>query len=259
MEKPKLNVLKIGGKLINDANKLSGFLQAASQSTEDYIIIHGGGRKATELSALLGIETKIIEGRRITDAETLEVAVMVYAGLINKKIVAQLQALNVDAIGLSGADGNIVKAHKRVVKEIDYGLVGDIESINAERLNGLLSLGLHPVFCAISHDQKGQLLNTNADTIATQIAIAMTPHYEVSLKYCFEYSGVLYDLSEPDMTMSQISMREFNEMKESGVIDAGMIPKLSNGFEALEGHVGKVVICGIDNLWSESKATQLTI
>lgn len=257
MSKAKLEIVKVGGKLINDEQELLRFLQALTTIDHDIIIIHGGGRRATELSALLGIPTQMIDGRRITNKDTLEVAVMVYAGLVNKNIVAQLQSMRIDAIGLCGADANIIRAHKRPVKEIDFGFVGDIESIDNEKLEGLLKIGLTPTLCAISHNQKGQLLNTNADTIAAQVAIAMSDKYDVSLKYCFEFSGVLFDISDQDNTISQIKKSELKVMKDSGVINAGMLPKLSNGFDALQNGVNQVSICGISNLITQKNATQL--
>ena len=257
MSKPKLEIIKIGGKLINDEQELLRFLQALTTIDHDKIIVHGGGRKATELSALLGIPTQMIDGRRITNRDTLEVAIMVYAGLVNKNIVAQLQSMRIDAIGLCGADANIIKAHKRPIKEIDYGFVGDIESVDGSKLEGLLNIGLTPTLCAISHNQKGQLLNTNADTIAAQVAIAMSVNYDVSLKYCFEFPGVLFDISDHNNTISQIRKSELEEMKSSGIINVGMLPKLSNGFDAFDNGVNQVSICGIGNLISQTNATQL--
>ena len=255
----QLHVIKIGGKLINDPIELDRLLTAFSQLAGPKILIHGGGRKATELSKQMGLEVKMIEGRRITDRETLDVAVMVYAGLINKQIVAQLQTKNTLAIGLCGADGNIIHAHKRPVVDIDYGYVGDIEHVAGNRINKLLLAGFCPVFCAISHDKQGQLLNTNADTIASVVAQSMARSYEVYLKYCFEYDGVLHDISNPSDTISDITAEQLDQMKEDGTINAGMIPKLSNGMDALRGGVHQVAICGIDNLVDLNNATQLGI
>ena len=255
----QLHVIKIGGKLINDELELDKLLTAFSHLSGPKILIHGGGRKATELSKQMGLEVKMIDGRRITDRETLDVAVMVYAGLINKQIVAQLQTKNTLAIGLCGADGNIIHAHKRPVVDIDYGYVGDIEHVAGNRINKLLLAGFCPVFCAISHDQQGQLLNTNADTIASVVAQSMARSYEVSLKYCFEYSGVLHNINNPSHTISDITVEQLDQMKEDGTINAGMIPKLSNGMDALRGGVHQVAICGIDNLVDLNNATQLGI
>jgi len=257
--KQKLHIAKIGGKLINDQASLSAFISAFKALVGHKILIHGGGRKATEISALLGIETRLVDGRRITNKETLEVAVMIYAGLINKNIVALLQSHNVNALGLSGADADIIRAHKRPITDIDYGFVGDIEKVNHEAIDSLVNSSIVPVLCAISHDGHGQLLNTNADTIATQVAIAMSEHYEVTLSFCFEYDGVLYDIDEPNLTMSQISEGEFINMKTSGTVNSGMIPKLSNGFDALRGGVKQVSVCGIENLHSKEGSTVLTL
>lgn len=254
-----IQVVKIGGKLINDKASLQAFLKTLNEVKQPTILVHGGGRKATEISALLGIETRMVDGRRVTSKETLEVAIMIYAGLINKSIVASLQADKRSAIGLCGADMDIIRAVKRPVGEIDFGFVGDVTSVNADALLALLDKGTMPVLCAISHDGAGQLLNTNADTIAAQTAIALTEkNFEVHLSYCFEYPGVLYDIDQPTLTMSTIAHQEFGEMKEAGTINAGMIPKLQNGFDAVK--VGaKVSICGIDNLVSKEKATHLTL
>jgi len=255
--KAPLHIIKIGGRLINDPKSLDAFLNAFQRVSTPKILVHGGGRKATELSALLGIETRMIDGRRITNKETLEVAVMVYAGLINKTIVARLQALDINAIGLSGADADTVRATKRPVREVDYGYVGDIERVADGALQALLNSGITPVLCAISHDGSGQLLNTNADTIAAQVAIALSTSYQVHLSYCFEYPGVLYDIDAPELTMSTISEGEFINMKTSGTVNSGMIPKLSNGFDSLKGGVHEVHVCGIDNLTTRDRATLL--
>jgi len=255
----QVQIIKIGGKLINDPAQLDKLLTAFAQIKGPKILIHGGGRKATELSNQMGLEVKIIDGRRITDRDTLDIAVMVYAGLINKNIVAHLQSKNINAIGLCGADGNIIKAHKRPVVDIDYGYVGDIDHVAGNRINKLLLAGFCPVFCAISHDLQGQLLNTNADTIASVVAQSMARSYEVSLKYCFEYDGVLHDISNPSDTISDISAEQLDHMKEDGTINAGMIPKLSNGMDALRGGVHQVAICGIDNMVGLDNATQLSV
>lgn len=256
---PLLHIVKIGGKLINDKNALSHFLDVFTELQGPKLLIHGGGRKATELSALLGIETKIIDGRRITDKETLEVAIMVYGGLINKQIVSQLQKRKINALGVCGADANLIRATKRPVGDIDYGFVGDITSVNAGILTQLLDQDIIPVLSPLSHDGNGQLLNTNADTIAAHSAIALSKNFQVKLSYCFEYPGVLYDIDTPELAMSSITINEYIEMKDAGSINSGMIPKLSNGFDALKGGVSKVTICGIDNLISQDRSTSLTL
>ena len=254
MEKRRLHIVKIGGKLINEASLLDAFLSSFASLPQPKILIHGGGRKATEISERLGIETKMIDGRRITDAQTLEVATMVYGGLLNRQIVAHLQKMSVNATGLTGADGDLVRSHRREVKEIDYGFVGDIDAINLKSLKSLLDADFVPVVCALSHDGKGQLLNTNADTMATQIAIAASTHYETSLSFCFEFPGVLYDPVNATETIANITRGTFEEMKQSGTISAGMIPKLSNGLEAAAAGI-PVDICGIENLITKDKAT----
>lgn len=256
---PTLQIIKIGGKLINEADELARLLKAFSGLPHPKILIHGGGRKATELSKAIGLEVKMVEGRRITDEATLEIAIMVYAGLINKKIVALLQSLGTDAIGLTGADANTILAHKRIVKEIDYGWVGDVDHVNNDSIKALLSAGIVPVFSPITHDGQGQLLNTNADTIASALAIALSKEYHVSLKYCFEYPGVLYSLDNPQNTIKTISEVEFNAMVANGGINEGMIPKLKNGLNALRNGVEEVAICGIDNLLDLENATTLSL
>ncbi len=254
-----LQIIKIGGKLINDPEELDRLLTAFDRIKGPKILIHGGGRKATQLSKQMGLEVKMIEGRRITDADTLEVAVMVYAGLINKNIVAQLQSKGTNAIGLTGADGNIIQAHKRPVKTIDYGYVGDIDHVDGDSIYRLTEAGFCPVFCAISHDQQGQLLNTNADTIASVVAQSLADRYDVSLKFCFEYDGVLHSIDDPTDTIDSITEDLFDSMKEDGTINAGMIPKLSNGMDALRGGVREVAICGIENLLHLDNATILSL
>jgi acetylglutamate kinase len=254
MGKPILHIVKIGGKLINEAELLDAFLRGFSSIPQPKILIHGGGRKATEISEKLGIETRMVHGRRITDAQTLEVAIMVYGGLLNRQLVAHLQKMSVNAIGLTGADGNLVRSHRREVKDIDYGFVGDIDGINLKTLESLLATEFVPVVCALSHDGNGQLLNTNADTMATQIAMAASVHYETTLTFCFEFPGVLSDPDKFSQTIGTITQGTFEEMRQNGTISAGMIPKISNGLEAAASGI-PVDICGIENLISKKDAT----
>lgn len=256
MEKPILHIVKIGGKLINDPHQLDQFLGRFAAIKGPKILIHGGGRKATELAAQLGLETKMIHGRRITDAKTLEVAVMVYAGLLNKTIIAKLQHLDINALGLTGADANVIQAHKRKNTEVDFGYVGDIDHINFSPVKKLIDMGITPVLCAITHDLKGQLLNTNADTMAARIAIASISQFEPRLSFCFEYPGVLKNANHPGQIYEEISKSSFDQMIKENIVSAGMIPKLSNGFDAA-GHGIPTRICGIDNLTDEKKATSL--
>ena len=246
----KLSVIKIGGNVIDNSEKLHQFLLDFTALPGDKILIHGGGKIATELGVSLGVEAKMVEGRRITDIETLRVVTMVYAGLINKNMVAQLQAKGCNAIGLTGADGNLIKAVKRPVKDIDYGYVGDLDasSVSTETLNSLLNAGLVPVFCAITHDGDAQLLNTNADTIAAAVAVAMSPLYETSLIYCFEKRGVLRDVDDENSLVTEIRMEQFDALKEEGVVSGGMIPKLHNAFEAIKSGVSAVYIGKADEL-----------
>ena len=240
--KNKLSVVKIGGNVIEDEKALAVFLTAFAKLDGLKILVHGGGKLATQLATKLGVESKMIDGRRITDAETVDIITMVYGGLANKKIVAQLQAKNINAIGLSGADADSIQAHKRPVKEIDYGFVGDIDGVNSELISNLLSINLTPIFCALSHDGAGQLLNTNADTIASEIAIGMASTYETTLYYCFEKKGVLMDITDDNSVVKNINTTTYKELLSAGVIADGMLPKLHNCFHALNHTVKKVCL-----------------
>lgn len=246
----KLSVIKIGGNVIDNSEKLHQFLLDFTALPGDKILIHGGGKIATELGVSLGVEAKMVDGRRITDIETLRIVTMVYAGLINKNMVAQLQAKGCNAIGLTGADGNVIKAVKRPVKDIDYGYVGDLDasSVSAETLGSLLNAGLVPVLCAITHDGDTQLLNTNADTIASAVAVAMSSYYETSLVYCFEKRGVMRDIDDDNSLVTEIRMEQFDTLKNDGVVSGGMIPKLHNAFEAIKSGVSAVYIGKADEL-----------
>ncbi len=251
-----LHVIKIGGNIIDDPEQLESFLNDFSKLDGHKILVHGGGKIATKLSADLGIESELIEGRRVTDAESLKVVAMVYAGLINKNIVAGLQKHNCNAIGLAGADGNIIRAKKRPLKtiadgrQIDYGFVGDLDdnSVDAQAIYKLVQAGFTPVFSAITHDGNGQLLNTNADTIASVIAVAMSGLYTTSLVYCFEKSGVLRDVGDEGSVIKTIDPDEYKQLKKEGVIHSGMIPKLDNAFEAISKGLGEVCIGKADAL-----------
>ncbi|WP_324025180.1 acetylglutamate kinase [Maribacter sp. BPC-D8] len=240
--KNKLSVVKIGGNVIEDEKALAIFLTAFAKLEGLKILVHGGGKLATQLATKLGVESKMIDGRRITDTETVDIITMVYGGLANKKIVAQLQAKNINAIGLSGADGDSIQAHKRPIKEIDYGFVGDIDGVNSEFISNLLSINLTPIFCALSHDGAGQLLNTNADTIASEIAIGMASTYETTLYYCFEKKGVLLDIADDNSVVKNINTTTYKELLSAGVIADGMLPKLHNCFHALNNTVKKVCL-----------------
>jgi len=238
----KLYVIKIGGNIIDDEKKLSSFLKSFAAIEEKKILVHGGGKLATKLAEKMGIEQKLVEGRRITDAETLKIVTMVYAGYVNKNIVAQLQRFNCNAMGLSGVDGDIILAHKRKHPVIDFGFVGDVDSINTPLLKNLLKQNLSLVVAPITHDQGGQLLNTNADTVAQEIAKALSSEFAVKLIYSFEKSGVLMDADDESTVIRSINPVYYKELRAKEKIFAGMIPKLDNAFAALKSGVDKVII-----------------
>ena len=244
-----LNVIKIGGNVIDDESKLNDFIQSLASLNEPFILVHGGGKLATDLAEKLNIPQQLIEGRRITDAETLKIATMVYAGYINKNIVAKLQKHNINSIGISGADGNLITATKRIHKEIDYGFVGDIsiENVNFNFLDILLQNGLTPIICAITHDKHGQLLNTNADTIASVLASALATSFQVKLTYCFEKNGVLSNPEEENLVIKNLDWETFQKLKEQGIINKGMVPKIKNAFDALAKGVKEVGITSAEN------------
>lgn len=237
----KLYVIKIGGNIIDDETKLSSFLQSFAAIKEKKILVHGGGKLATRMAEAMGIQQQMVEGRRITDAETLKIVTMVYAGFINKNIVAQLQARHCNAVGLTGADGNAILAHKRI-SDLDYGFVGDIDQVNTTLLASVIKTNDAVVLAPITHDGNGQLLNTNADTIAQELAKAMFQFYEVNLIYSFEKSGVLLDAADDTTVIGQINPSSYQRLKTEGKIFAGMIPKLDNAFAALNSGVKKVII-----------------
>jgi acetylglutamate kinase len=243
-----LYVIKIGGNIIDDEGKLSSFLKTFSAIKENKILVHGGGKLATRLAEKLGIQQQVVDGRRITDAETLKIVTMVYAGLINKSIVASLQAFNCNTIGLCGADGDSILAHKRNHPVIDYGYVGDVDAINTSLLKSLLDQNISIAFAPITHDQQGQLLNTNADTIAQELATAMSRLYDISLVYTFEKPGVLLDANDDSSVIPEITRAHYTQLKAKQKIFAGMLPKLDNAFRALDGGVKKVIIGKAENL-----------
>lgn len=237
-----LFVVKIGGNIIDDEAKLAAFLTSFAALQGKKILIHGGGKLATRLAEEMKIPQQLVDGRRITDAETLKVVTMVYAGYINKNIVAQLQARGSNAIGLSGADGNAIQAHKRVHPTMDYGFVGDVDQVNAGLLKSLLDQDLAIVLAPITHDKQGLLLNTNADTIAQETAKGLSGHYDVQLIYSFEKSGVLLDANDDSTVIASITPSYYLQLKGEQKIFAGMIPKLDNAFAALQSGVKKVII-----------------
>lgn len=255
----KLTVVKIGGNVIDDERKLESFLSEFSTLPSPKILVHGGGKEASRLSSAMGIEPNMINGRRVTDKETLNIVTMVYAGLINKRIVSKLQSYGCNAIGLSGCDGNAIKATRRAPHPIDYGFVGDIDidDVNREFLATLLSAGTIPVICAIMHDGKGTLLNCNADTVASSVAKALSADYETDLIYCFELPGVLADINNPNSIVELITPSMRDSLVDSGVIKGGMIPKIDNAIGAVEGGVKNVVIKPAEKLTVALSGTRI--
>ena len=239
-----INIIKISGNIIDDERGLASFLKNFASLTGKKILVHGGGKLATKLAERLGVQQQMIDGRRITDEETLKIVTMVYAGYINKNIVAQLQANGCNAIGVCGADANLVPATKRNHPTIDYGYAGDVNSsqLSAGNWRILLDNGLYPVVAPITHDTKGTLLNTNADTIAQEIAKALSAEYETNLIYSFEKNGVLLDVNDDNSVISKLGLSYYQKLKQEQKIFAGMIPKLDNAFAALNSGVQKVII-----------------
>lgn len=243
-----LYVIKIGGNIIDDSLLLSAFLKKFADLKSKKILVHGGGKLATRVAEKMGVPQQMVDGRRITDAETLKIVTMVYAGYINKQIVAQLQSLQCNAAGISGADGNSILSHKREKAGIDYGFAGDIDRVNSDWIIQILENGISLVVAPITHDGKNQLLNTNADSIAQEIAKALSPFFEVSLVYSFEKSGVLLDMEDENSVIQVLRATYYKELKNSKKIFAGMIPKLDNAFSAISQGVQKVIIGKGENL-----------
>ncbi|MDB5228525.1 MAG: N-acetylglutamate kinase [Bacteroidota bacterium] len=243
-------VIKIGGNVIDDEEALSGFLIDFSKIKEQKILVHGGGKIATELSKKLNIEPVIIDGRRITDQAALDIVTMVYGGLINRKIVAQLQSLHCNAIGLTGADANLISAHKRIHPQIDFGFVGDIDKINGELLLDLLDKNISPVIAPLTHDKNGNILNTNADTIAAEIAIELSKTKKIIFIYCFEKAGLLADIENEETVINAVKLEEIEQLKEKQIITGGMVPKVENITNALKKGVEKVILCNAKNVSS---------
>ena len=244
----KLTIIKVGGKVVEEPESLDAFLKQFNRVSGNKILVHGGGRTATEIAGRLGIETKMVDGRRITDTAMLEVVTMVYGGLVNKRIVAQLQAQNCNAIGLTGADLDLIRAKKRPVKDIDYGFVGDVDEVNSSELRLLINENIIPVIAPLTHDGNGNLLNTNADTIASELATELAGHFSVYLFYCFEKRGVLTNPDDESSVIYDLDISLFNKYKNEGVISEGMIPKLENGFNAKLKGVKEVLITNAENI-----------
>jgi len=243
-----LTVVKIGGNVIDNPDALLHFLTTFAGLPGAKLLVHGGGKIATQVAEKLGVQTTMVEGRRITDQPMLDVVTMVYGGLVNKQIVAKLQTLDCNAIGLTGADARIVLAHKRPVGAIDYGFVGDLDEVNAGQLQFFLRQSLTPVIAPISYDNQGGLLNTNADTMASAVAVDLARHDTVTLVYCFEKRGVLTDPANDDSVIPALNPTSYADYKAAGAINKGMIPKLDNAFLALDKGVARVVICHADEL-----------
>ena len=246
--KEKITVIKVGGKIVEESNSLGDLLNRFANIEGHKVLIHGGGRSATRMAERLGIESRMVNGRRITDEETLQVVTMVYGGLVNKNIVAQLQARGINALGLTGTDCNIIKAHKRPVTDIDYGFVGNVDSVNAEMLARLIGQGIIPVIAPLTHDGKGSMLNTNADTMAAETAKALSAFFDVTLTYCFELPGVMRNPEDNDSLIPCITRATYRELLAEGTISGGMIPKIDNAFNAIENGVSEVVITKADSI-----------
>lgn len=243
-----ISLIKIGGNVIDHAENLDAFLKLFSQFPGKKILVHGGGVMASRFGETLGVMPKMKDGRRITDQDTLRIVTMVYAGLINKQLVAKLQELDQNALGLTGADGNLIESVKRPIKEIDYGFVGDVQNINVPLLETLLEGNIVPVICPITHDKRGQLLNTNADTIASEMATSLARKHTVNLYFCFDKPGVLLDEKNNASLVPLINEDIFEELKNERVIHSGMIPKLDNAFMALNDGVNKIWLGLPENL-----------
>lgn len=241
-KKDEVSIIKVGGKIVEDPERLKQLLEDFAAYPGKKILVHGGGRSATKVASQLGIESKMVNGRRITDAEMLNVVMMVYGGLVNKTIVAKLQAKGINALGLTGADLNTIKSDKRPVKDIDYGFVGDVKQVNAQALSWLLEQNIVPVLAPLTHDGNGQMLNTNADTIAGETAKALAPLFKVTLIYCFEKKGVLMDENDDESVIPHLTEPLFKEYTQKGIIQGGMLPKLENSFSAIHAGVSKVII-----------------
>lgn len=242
----KLTLVKVGGKIVEDSETLKQLLSDFSKINGHKVLVHGGGRSATAIAAKLGIESQMVNGRRITDEETLKVVTMVYGGLVNKQIVAGLQSIGVNALGLTGADLNYMRSEKRPVKDVDYGFVGDVKEVNADILADLIARGVVPVLAPLTHDNAGNMLNTNADTIAGEAAKALAKHFEVTLMFCFEKKGVLMSETDDESVIPEITPALFEKYVTEGIINGGMIPKLENSFEAINAGVKQVVITRAD-------------
>ncbi len=244
----KLTLIKVGGQIVEEPETLNALLKDFSALNGKKVLVHGGGRAATRIASQLGIESKMINGRRVTDTDMLNVVTMVYGGLVNKKIVSGLQALGINALGLTGADMNYMRSDKRPIKEVDYGFVGDVKEVNSDILADLIEKNVVPVLAPLTHDGNGNMLNTNADTIAAEAAKALAKHFDVTLMFCFEKKGVLRNAEDEESVIETISKKDFIEYVNDGIIQGGMIPKLENAFDAIDNGVSQVVITRADQI-----------
>ncbi|MGL4993369.1 MAG: acetylglutamate kinase [Bacteroidales bacterium] len=253
--KQKLTIIKVGGKIVEQKESLQALLSQFSLIDGLKMLVHGGGRSATKVASQMGIDSKMVDGRRITDGDMLDVVTMVYGGLVNKGIVSALQAKGINSLGLTGADLNIVQSQRRKASAVDYGFVGDVTRVNSEILASLIRQGIVPVIAPITHDGQGQILNTNADTIAGAMAKSLAEEFDVTLVYCFERAGVLRDESDDSSVICSIKPIDFESLKADGVIQGGMIPKLENAFQAISSGVSKVVITSSSDLLAKRGTT----
>lgn len=247
--KQQITIVKVGGKIVENPDTLNQLLHDFSALPGKKVLVHGGGRTATDMASRLGIETHMVEGRRITDADMLRVVTMVYAGLVNKNVVARLQGCGVNALGLTGADMDVIRSHRRPLKNgIDYGFVGDVDCVDGERLSMLVEAGITPVMAPLTHNGQGDMLNTNADTIAAETAKALANHYDVTLVYCFEHAGVLTNPDDEESVIPLITREKFELLKADGTVSGGMLPKIENSLAAVEAGVKRVVITKADKI-----------
>ncbi len=253
----KLTIIKVGGKIVEEKQSLEQLLDSFAAIEGNKLLVHGGGRSATQIAAQLGIETQMVDGRRVTDEAMLKVVTMVYGGLVNKNIVAQLQASHINAMGLTGAELNVIQSHKRLPNPIDFGFVGDVDKVNGKQLANLISTGIVPIMAPLTHDCEGHLLNTNADTIAGEVAKALTPYYNIRLIFCFEMAGVMQDVNDEQSVIPHINATDFKRLVDNGTIQGGMIPKIQNAIDAINAGVEEVIITKASAIDS-SKGTKIT-
>lgn len=247
--KQQLTIVKVGGKIVETPETLDRLLHDFSTLKGNKILVHGGGRTATQIANQLNIETRMVEGRRITDEAMLQVVTMVYGGLVNKNLVAKLQSCGVNALGLTGADMNVIHSHKRPLKNgIDYGFVGDVDQVNSSQLEQLLNMGITPILAPLTHDGEGHMLNTNADTIAAETAKALANDFDVTLVYCFEHAGVLTDPDDESSVIPSINHSSFEQLKANGTVSGGMLPKIENSLAAVSAGVSQVIITRADKI-----------